>query len=506
MSIRESFYTPLIVFFMIQLFSCSGNKSNSITCMGPTGNIMRLHYAHDNVSLKPIDHGLPPYLDRELKVTDFSPHFSGMTLVPSLGNAKLLPVDEIWFEFKLIRPAHIYLGFLLNRDEIKKQGARWLAGDGWEEFDTSAFIEFNTSDNSDNPPLKTSLWFRKKAKHFRLKGQGNLRSGSLNYLILAHDKITEYNSIISNSNNPDNTDKITPETAKSPITHSTLKPLAKMHFPEKKWRRSSPEETGLNKDIIRQIGESVLSTNHIGLLIKDGMIVEQWGRDSVCEVQSISKSITSVTLGLALRKGFFSGMDYPVIKLYPEFNNPALNTPKNPEFWTGPWAHRITLRHLATMSSGIKTHRNFGGFFKSDKFRPPGTYSCYTNDQFWALARTVTYAVGEDLKTFLQRELLDSIGAVIDGWDADSSGGIELKRNGDKLIVRAGYHMTYWRPSHLARVGHLFLNNGNWNGKQLLPDSFIRESFTKNAIPIVRSWSDKEYPISYGLGWWITNI
>ena len=267
-------------------------------------------------------------------------------------------------------------------------------------------------------------------------------------------------------------------------------------YPGDKWLRAAPEEQGFTQAVIDSIGEIMKMNNANGVLIRNGYIVGEWlfGGEAgkQYDTQSVSKSITSLTLGLAVRDGLIGSIDDYVVDYYPEFN-------------CGEYSDSITFRHLVTNTSGIAltrwTHQRNPGWMK------PGLESHYHNDHWTELARALTYIFGKPLKQVMEENVLNVINAEMEWWKDNTIGGYVKTAGGDSILVNAGYAFTVWSARDLARVGYLYMNNGNWKGRQVIPEHYVLESWTEIPQPIGGRRPDttgagRMFSAGYGLGWW----
>ena len=267
-------------------------------------------------------------------------------------------------------------------------------------------------------------------------------------------------------------------------------------FPDSQWIRAQPEDQGFNQAVIDSIGEIMKINKANGVLIRNGYSIGEWlfggEADKRFDTQSVSKSITSLTLGLALRDGLIKSIDDYVVDYFPEFE-------------CGAYSDSITFRHLVTNTSGIAltrwTHQRNPGWMK------PGLESHYHNDHWTELARALTYVFGKPLKQVMDENVLNIIDAEMEWWKDGTIGGYVKKADGDSIVVNAGYAFTCWSARDLARVGYLYLKNGNWKGKQVIPEDYVRESWTEIPQPLGGRRPDTSrvgriFSAGYGLGWW----
>ncbi|MFC1545014.1 serine hydrolase domain-containing protein [Gemmatimonadota bacterium] len=269
-------------------------------------------------------------------------------------------------------------------------------------------------------------------------------------------------------------------------------------YPEDDWLRATPEKQGFTQALIDSLGEIMKKNNANGVLIRNGYILGEWlfggEAEKKYDTQSVSKSITSLTLGLAVRDGLIESIDDYVVDYYPDFD-------------CGEYSDSITFRQLATNTSGIAltrwNHQRNPGWMK------PGLENHYHNDHWTELARALTYVFGKPLKQVMEQSVLPVINAEMDWWKDGTIGGYVKSAGGDSIEVNAGYAFACWSARDLARVGYLYLNNGDWKGKQVLHEEYVRESWTEISQPIGGRRPDttrvgRTFSAGYGLGWWTT--
>jgi CubicO group peptidase (beta-lactamase class C family) len=217
------------------------------------------------------------------------------------------------------------------------------------------------------------------------------------------------------------------------------------------------------------------------IVIKDDAIRYEgyfngYQRDSIVTSFSAAKSFASALIGIAIAEGFIKGVNDPVTDYLPELRGKGLD--------------RITLRHLLTMSSGIQyveAQRMFPFLIPlSDDAKTyyfpnlrklaleaqpdgaqPGTYFHYNNYHLLLLGMILERATHQSVAGYLQEKIWKPLGMEYPAtWSLDSeASGFEKMESG----INA-------RAIDFAKFGRLFLNNGNWNGQQILPEAWVLES------------------------------
>ena len=199
------------------------------------------------------------------------------------------------------------------------------------------------------------------------------------------------------------------------------------YFPTSGWRTSSPQEQQLNKKILKRLFKRIRNNQISGidslLIVRNGYVVKEeyfhgWGPDDLHTLQSDSKSVTSLLLGIALGQGKLSSIDEPVLGFFPEYRKIG-NVEERKS--------AMTLRDLLTMRTGLDWSEDpYEGspLFQLNncqcdwlKFtldwpmrETPGTRFEYNSGGVILLAGVIRNASGINTDTFAQRYLFDPLG------------------------------------------------------------------------------------------------
>lgn len=179
---------------------------------------------------------------------------------------------------------------------------------------------------------------------------------------------------------------------------------------------------------------------------------------------SISKSFTATAAGLAVGEGLIR-LDDPVISYFPEFEADI----------TDPRSRAMLVRHVASMSSGhleetldraraLDAENLVRGFLLLPPDRDPGTVFAYNQPATYTLAAILQKVTGQTLTEYLRPRLLDPLGIGETAWIRYRTGG---------ELGFSGLHAT---TDALARLGLLYLRDGVWEGKRLLPEGWVAEA------------------------------
>ncbi|MCP1832421.1 CubicO group peptidase (beta-lactamase class C family) [Bradyrhizobium sp. USDA 4518] len=220
----------------------------------------------------------------------------------------------------------------------------------------------------------------------------------------------------------------------------------------------------------------------------------QFSPETKHDIRSISKSVTSLLIGLAIGKGQFPPLDSAVIDYFPEYAD--LRTTRNA---------RITFRHLLTMSHGLRWDEARGWNSQANNERhlleakdpyryvlqqrmalPPGVSFNYSGGATSLLAAALAKSVGQRIDAFARDKLFEPLGITDVEW-LSFTGSAEL-------AAFAGLRL---RPRDVAKLGELVANDGRWNGRQVLPAAWIAES-TKPRVN-----AGGHVVVYYGYHWWL---
>ncbi len=235
------------------------------------------------------------------------------------------------------------------------------------------------------------------------------------------------------------------------------------------------------------------------VVIKNDTLLHEQYWDSFSDTShtnsfSMAKSYTSVLLGFAIRDGYIKNENELVSNYIPEFKD-------------GPRS-KITLKHLATMSSGIGFDESYAnpfsypaeGYYGPDVMKAtvkydqmisePGAVFNYLSGNTTLLGYCIKKAVGKTLSEYLSEKLWGPLNCEHDAyWSVDKKGGLEK-----------AFCCINSNAKDFARVGKLYMHYGNWEGKQLLDSEYVANS--------IRPFDGKELDGSknhtYGYAWWLT--
>ncbi len=277
-------------------------------------------------------------------------------------------------------------------------------------------------------------------------------------------------------------------------------------FPGAAWERSEPAAQGLDPHALKQ-AIAYLDT-HSGrdqtrelAIVRHGYLIHAGTDiDKVHGVWSCTKSFTSTVLGLLVDDGVCR-LDTPAHQYVPALQ---------------PQYARVTLEHFATMTSGYRARGDepLGGYihgpsrtpFDPDPhplFAPPGSQFAYWDSAMNMFGLVLTRAAGESLEDVFRRRIAEPIGMDRTKW----RWGVLDRRDGLDINGGSGNQGAHIQISarELARFGLLFLNQGNWNGRQLISREWVARATSAHVAPDL-PWAQPSSNIDgrgvYGLNWW----
>ena len=249
-----------------------------------------------------------------------------------------------------------------------------------------------------------------------------------------------------------------------------LPPALGAIWPGREWVSATPESQGMSSAALDATAEYALkSGGGSGCVIRHGYLVREWGDPKYrADIKSATKGTFGITcLGLAVDRGLVAVND-TARKHYSQLGTAREDNRKD-------WLAEITVRNLATMTAGFDDGRPPKLYYR------PGTRGHYSNDTSNMLAELLTLKFNDDLTVVMKREVMDPIGAAPSDWRwrdnvyrAKAIGGLKSRE------FASGIRITY---GALARIGYLYLQEGEWNGEQVLSKRFIRKATQPTDLP-----------------------
>jgi CubicO group peptidase (beta-lactamase class C family) len=256
--------------------------------------------------------------------------------------------------------------------------------------------------------------------------------------------------------------------------------------------RSNPEAQGVSSPALLAFIEAAdkdIDAFHSFMLVRHGHVVaEGWWAPYDAKaphaLYSLSKSFTSTAVGLAVAEGKLS-LDDELLKLFPEYApmSPSANL------------KAMRLRDLIRMSTGQQAEparKADEPWAKTFLAQPvpfkPGTHFLYNTSATYMLSAAVQKATGQTVLDYLQPRLFDPLGIAKPTWEASPQG-----------VSAGGYGLSV-RTEDIAKFGQLYLQKGQWQGKQIVPEAWVAEATarqTSNGSNPAGDWDQ-----GYGYQFW----
>lgn len=278
------------------------------------------------------------------------------------------------------------------------------------------------------------------------------------------------------------------------------------------WPVQSPEASGLDPAVLcaldGELDRAPISDIHGVVVVRAGKLLYETYRpgedrilgvrlgviphdaDTLHDIRSVTKSVVSLLVGIAVDRGLIAGVDDPMFAYLPDYA--AQRTDDN---------QRILLRHLLTMTSGLRWDEDlpyadpknslarmnaapdpYRYVLEQRLVHDPGSWWAYSSGNTMLLGAVLRQATGKELPEFAREALLAPLGITRVEWiDVEPArqpaawGGLRL------------------RPRDMAKIGQLILNRGTWNGRRIVSEAWIKEA----TEPRVNGWP----PYRYGYQW-----
>ena len=270
------------------------------------------------------------------------------------------------------------------------------------------------------------------------------------------------------------------------------------YWPTEGWRASTPEEQGIDSlrlaEVIEYLQNQQGFTIHSLLIIRNGYVVADayfypFARGYLHDIASDTKSFTSTLIGIAIDRGYIEGVEQPVLDFFPERTVANLDAGKEamrledlltmrPGLRCVPEQFEITLQEMMASPDWVQ--------FTLDlpMVAEPGTRYVYCSPTVHLLSAVVQQATGVSALEFAQEHLFGPLGVSNVIWPADSQGH------------NMGWGDLKLTPHDMAKFGYLFLNEGQWDGRQVVPAAWVETATS----PLTRH---NLVPSDYGYLWWV---
>ena len=283
--------------------------------------------------------------------------------------------------------------------------------------------------------------------------------------------------------------------------------MKNIYWPKESWQTLGPEGPDIDTQAPAGLNQIIDNRyrNLCGLVIvRHGYLAYEhysngYGPDDTVHVASVTKSILSALIGIALDKGFINSVNQGVLEFFPEY------VPGPDEFGK----HEIRIKHLLTMTAPyVCDNEPFQEMCMSPDWTRfaldllggpmgPGTFR-YSTAGAHLLSAIITRSTGMSAREFANQYLFGPIGMKtlpdykitaanpmdffqgrhVKGWVSDPAGN-----------SAGGWGLTL-TPRDMARFGYLYLNHGRWDQARIIPETWVGESTAMT-------------PNNYGYLWWL---
>jgi CubicO group peptidase (beta-lactamase class C family) len=211
-------------------------------------------------------------------------------------------------------------------------------------------------------------------------------------------------------------------------------------------------------------------------------------------MQSVTKSVVSAVIGIAVGRHDFPSLDTPVLSFFDPAKVANVDDRKR----------RITLRHLLTMTGGFDWDEDLPYIDPKNTFstmvfthdwvqftidRPmahdPGSIFQYNSGETVLLGHIFRLATGVDLEEYAVKHLFAPLGIADYLWKRTPFGLADTQEG------------LYVAPRDIAKIAYLYLHHGQWEGRQIVPEVWVKTSLTPN------KYVTDDGSIQYGYKWWL---
>lgn len=252
--------------------------------------------------------------------------------------------------------------------------------------------------------------------------------------------------------------------------------------------------------LVAAVEKAALDSGILSLIVyrNEDIIVEEYfgngGADSLHKIKSVTKSVTSILFGMAMEQGYISSLDETVEDYLSEYLGPEDSV-----------VAKVTIRELLTMTGGfdwneltdpewiywnnwVRSDDHFIYALKVPIIHEPGTQFTYCTTGCQIISGIFTEATGLSLKEFAEEHLFPPLGISGDRpWGDDVHG---FNYGGVTLQLKA---------RDMLKLGQLYLNEGKYNGQQIVPESWVTNSSTAH----IGTGDVMHFANNYGFYWWI---
>ncbi|MGC9780937.1 MAG: serine hydrolase [Candidatus Heimdallarchaeota archaeon] len=266
------------------------------------------------------------------------------------------------------------------------------------------------------------------------------------------------------------------------------------YWPTEEWLKSSPRKQEMDGKLLDDMIDYMEGlTTHVDsiVVIKNGYIVQE-GYFGLYEsswkhaLWSVTKSFICSLIGIALKEGYIESVNEKVLDFFPDRNISNLDSRKE----------AMEIRHLLAMTTGMAYPGDdeiWPGWMTSEDqvlyildlpmATDPGAIFNYDTGGTHLLSAIIQEVTGNTTLEFAIEYLFNPLGIDDIHWERDRTG------------VYYGGHGLFLTTRDIAKLGYLYLNNGTWDGEQILPENWVEDT-TNLYWNLGNDWA-------YGKLWWL---
>ncbi|NOR88978.1 MAG: serine hydrolase [Anaerolineales bacterium] len=274
--------------------------------------------------------------------------------------------------------------------------------------------------------------------------------------------------------------------------------VAATYWPTAGWRSSTPEEQGMDSGLLSTMLGEILDKNYEidsvtvvrnGTMVAD-VSIHPFNATSKHNIYSCTKSVVSALVGIAIDQGYIEGLQQPVLSFFPQ--RTIANRDANKE--------AMTLEHLLTMTTGFRCQDSYlyrwSGLNQMRESEDwvqvvldlpmegePGERFEYCNGASHLLSGIIQETTGVSANEYAMENFFGPLGISDVDWPSSPQG------------ISVGYSELRMRPQDMAKIGLLYLNEGRWDGEQIVPSEWVNFSTSQFISATLED--------GYGYQWWV---
>ena len=285
------------------------------------------------------------------------------------------------------------------------------------------------------------------------------------------------------------------------IASLALAPLARADeptaWPTSGWQSSTPEEQGMSSAALAELVEfgarnamdSLLVVRHGKIVLDTSYAPFRPGMKHV--VNSVTKGIVGTLAGIAFKEGALGPLDAPVTGFFPgrtvanlDANKKAMSLQSLLDSTSGlSWREPLTEEPPESMLQMERSPDWIGFVLDRPMAQAPGVSFNYDSGTWHLLSAIVGKQAGVDTLAYARQKLFAPLGIADVNWRRDPHG------------VPIGGYGLFMQPRDMAKIGYLYLHRGEWDGRQLLPQEWVRKVFNPQVDMGLGA-------LRYANGWW----